>query len=185
MIRFSVDEVAPAQDRPPTRTAGERFRHQLLKVGFRPRAVMGDHFRGGDGADAIEWSANGVLLERHGNRSPYAAPQGVYPALEPDWWVALSIETDDEWARLRLVLGDPEWARDSRFATAAGRHARGHCRCVQTGQRCGVEYARCGPQLLEQHRRRDLKLAGELGYARLRHRYAASLPCSPSRREGS
>ena len=71
----------------------------------------------------IEWSANGVLLERHGNRSPYAAPQGVYPALEPDWWVALSIENDDEWTRLRAALGDPEWAADTRFATAAGRHA--------------------------------------------------------------
>ena len=70
----------------------------------------------------IEWSANGVLLERQGNRSPYAAPQGVYPALEPDWWVALSIETDDEWARLRIALGEPEWASDARFATAGGRH---------------------------------------------------------------
>src|SRR6185503_10446525 len=33
-------------------------------------------------------------------------------------------------------------------------------------------------QLLEQHGGRDLKLARELGYARLRHRYAASLPSS-------
>ena len=71
----------------------------------------------------IEWSANGVLLERHGNRSPYAAPQGVYPALEPDWWVAVSIENDEDWARLRTALGDPEWARDSRFANAPGRHS--------------------------------------------------------------
>jgi len=71
----------------------------------------------------IEWTANGVLLERQGNRSPYAAPQGVYPALEPDWWVALSIETDEDWSRLRAALGDPEWARDDRFAAAPGRHA--------------------------------------------------------------
>src|SRR5207237_10870203 len=73
----------------------------------------------------IEWSANGVLLQRQGNRSPDAAPQGVYRALEADWWVAVSTETDDEWARLRAALGDPDWARDLRFATAAGRHA-GH-----------------------------------------------------------
>jgi len=74
---------------------------------------------------AIEWSAHGVLLERQGNRSPHGAPQGVYPAKEHDQWVALSVETDAEWARLRAALGDPEWARDPRFATAAGRHA-GH-----------------------------------------------------------
>ena len=71
----------------------------------------------------IEWSAHGVLLERQGNRSPHAAPQGVYRAREDDHWVALSIETEVEWDRLRKVLGDPEWARDPRYATAAGRHA--------------------------------------------------------------
>ena len=72
---------------------------------------------------AIEWSAHGVLLERQGNRSPHAAPQGVYRAREHDQWIALSVETDAEWGRLRTALGDPEWARDGRYATAAGRHA--------------------------------------------------------------
>jgi crotonobetainyl-CoA:carnitine CoA-transferase CaiB-like acyl-CoA transferase len=71
----------------------------------------------------IEWSAHGVLLERQGNRSPHGAPQGLYPAREDDQWVALSIETDAEWGRLRQALGDPEWARDPCYATAAGRHA--------------------------------------------------------------
>ena len=71
----------------------------------------------------IEWSAHGVLLKRQGNRSPHAAPQGVYRAREDDHWVALSIETEAEWGRLRKVLGDPEWARDPRYATATGRHA--------------------------------------------------------------
>ncbi len=73
----------------------------------------------------IEWSAHGVLLERQGNRSPHGAPQGIYRALEDDQWVALSIETDAQWQRLRAALGDPEWAREARYATAAGRHA-GH-----------------------------------------------------------
>ena len=72
---------------------------------------------------AIEFSAHGVLMERRGNRSPYAAPQGVYCTRGADHWVALSVETDAEWARLRTALGDPEWARDPRHAAAAGRHA--------------------------------------------------------------
>lgn len=69
----------------------------------------------------IEWSAHGVLLERQGNRSPHAAPQGIYRTRESDRWVALSVETDAEWANLRRALGDPEWASDPCYATAAGR----------------------------------------------------------------
>ncbi|MFO0689973.1 MAG: CoA transferase [Myxococcota bacterium] len=73
---------------------------------------------------ALEWSANGVLLERQGNRSPHAAPQGLYRTRGDDQWVALSVETDAEWSNLRVALGDPEWARDPRLATAAGRQAQ-------------------------------------------------------------
>ncbi|MBY0399219.1 CoA transferase, partial [Myxococcota bacterium] len=82
---------------------------------------------------AIEWSNHGVLLERQGNRSRHAAPQGVYRAREDDHWVALSVETDAEWARLRTALGDPDWARDPRYAAAAGRQA--HHDAIDTGLR--------------------------------------------------
>jgi crotonobetainyl-CoA:carnitine CoA-transferase CaiB-like acyl-CoA transferase len=52
----------------------------------------------------VEWSANGVELERMGNRSRFAAPQGVYAAAGEEEWVALSVETDDEWRALAGVL---------------------------------------------------------------------------------
>ena len=71
----------------------------------------------------IEWSANGVLLEREGNRSFEAAPQGVYPCAEDDRYVAVSVASDAQWLALREVLGDPEWARDPALGTSAGRHA--------------------------------------------------------------
>jgi crotonobetainyl-CoA:carnitine CoA-transferase CaiB-like acyl-CoA transferase len=71
----------------------------------------------------VEYSANGVLLERQGNRSRDAAPQGVYEAVQPDTWVALSVESDAQWLALRAHLGEPEWATDAALDTHDGRLA--------------------------------------------------------------
>jgi crotonobetainyl-CoA:carnitine CoA-transferase CaiB-like acyl-CoA transferase len=72
---------------------------------------------------ALEYSAYGAVLERDGNRSPNAAPQGLYAAKGRENWLAISIETDDQWHGLRAALGDPEWARDPGLATIEGRRA--------------------------------------------------------------
>ncbi len=75
----------------------------------------------------IEWTAHDVLLERSGNRSFAAAPQGVYAAAdtpETDIFVALSIETDQQWAALVGALGNPSWARDPDLVRAEGRHRK-------------------------------------------------------------
>ncbi len=58
-----------------------------------------------------------------GNRHPTFAPQGAYPCRGEDRWVVLSVPDDEAWAGLRRALGDPAWAADDRFATAAGRRA--------------------------------------------------------------
>jgi crotonobetainyl-CoA:carnitine CoA-transferase CaiB-like acyl-CoA transferase len=71
----------------------------------------------------VEFGASGTVLTRHGNRGPLAAPQNVYPCAGDEEWIALAVRDDDQWDRLRKVLGDPEWARDETFATADGRHA--------------------------------------------------------------
>jgi len=59
-----------------------------------------------------------------GNRleHPRAAPHGVYPCVGTDRWVAIAVFDDAEWKALVGVLGDPGWARDPRFDTAAGRY---------------------------------------------------------------
>ena len=73
----------------------------------------------------VEWSAYGNLMQRDGNRSALAAPQGLYPCAggEPgaEKWLALSVATDAQWRALCSVLGDPEWALDPALATRAGR----------------------------------------------------------------
>jgi crotonobetainyl-CoA:carnitine CoA-transferase CaiB-like acyl-CoA transferase len=63
----------------------------------------------------IEYGRHGHLMQRQGNRSPEAAPQGLYAckghdlAVNPQW-LALSIETDAQWAAFVDWLGRPEWA---------------------------------------------------------------------------
>ena len=75
----------------------------------------------------VEWSAYGNLMNREGNRSSLAAPQGLYPCADgqpgAEKWLALSVATDAQWRALRSALGDPEWAMDSGLETRAGRRA--------------------------------------------------------------
>lgn len=80
------------------------------------------------GPDLIDVSVNKAVTRRpgfpRGNRleHPPAAPHGVYPSRGEDRWVAIAVFGQEDWERLVRVLGDPEWARDERFRTAAARH---------------------------------------------------------------
>lgn len=56
-----------------------------------------------------------------GNRSERGAPWGTYPCAGNDQWVTITIRDDADWAKLKVALGDPEWARDPRYDTASGR----------------------------------------------------------------
>jgi crotonobetainyl-CoA:carnitine CoA-transferase CaiB-like acyl-CoA transferase len=69
----------------------------------------------------VEFSAGGEVLQRDGNRAPTAAPQGVYACRGVEQWLALSIESDDQWAVLVDLLGGPAWATPSTIADRAGR----------------------------------------------------------------
>lgn len=81
----------------------------------------------------VEYSANGRILHRMGNRSPDAAPQGLYACKGHDislskgkneQWLALSIETDAQWQVLKTALGSPARLNDPALDTLAGRIAR-------------------------------------------------------------
>jgi benzylsuccinate CoA-transferase BbsF subunit len=73
------------------------------------------------GDTVLNYLANGDEPVRRGNRDPYLAPQGVYPCQGDDRWVALTVRTDAEWARLCRVIGQPEARDDPRFADALSR----------------------------------------------------------------
>lgn len=77
----------------------------------------------------MDYSLNGVVQGASGNRDIHGtAPSGVYPTVSPggpetmdDRWIAISIETDEQWQAFGRAIGSPEWASDRRFASNAGR----------------------------------------------------------------
>ncbi len=71
----------------------------------------------------LAWSLAHEVLQPRGNRHPVHAPQGAYPALGEDRWLALSVQSDAEWTTLCRVMQRPDLLTDPRFTTAAGRRA--------------------------------------------------------------
>jgi len=69
----------------------------------------------------LDYTVNKRVAERCGNRAPYAAPHGVYPCKGDDSWCAIAVFDDNEWQSLVKVIGEPEWAKERRFATLQGR----------------------------------------------------------------
>jgi len=69
----------------------------------------------------IEWTAYGSRIARDGNRGPAAAPQGLYPCSGPESWVALAVETDEQWRVLAHLVGAPELADDPTLAHRSAR----------------------------------------------------------------
>ncbi len=69
----------------------------------------------------LDYTMNGRIPPRTGNRHPARAPQGVYPCEGLDRWIAISVRTDDEFAALAGVLNTPDLASDDRFQTIVGR----------------------------------------------------------------
>jgi crotonobetainyl-CoA:carnitine CoA-transferase CaiB-like acyl-CoA transferase len=75
----------------------------------------------------VEYSAYGALLERAGNRGPTAAPQNLYRTADidehggRDCWVAVAVETDEQWAAMIHALGHPRWATGESLSTGPGR----------------------------------------------------------------
>ncbi len=69
----------------------------------------------------LDFTANGVVQERAGNRVPGAAPHGVFPCAGDDRWVAVAVTSDAEWRSLCSVMGQESLAEDARFSTLLTR----------------------------------------------------------------
>lgn len=70
----------------------------------------------------VEAGQTGAAPERRGNRSAHFAPQGVYPALGEEEWVAISVMDDEQWSALVGLLAAEELARPD-YASVEGRRA--------------------------------------------------------------
>lgn len=129
----------------------------------------------------IEYSANGVLLQRAGNRGPAAVPQNLYRSGDidefgrDDSWIAIAVATDEQWSALCAVLGGPEPMMRQELTTAAGRRAHeddidaalsSWCR-VRSGEEivellwsAGVPVAK----VTQPHRQQDLAQLADRGF---------------------
>ncbi len=72
----------------------------------------------------MAYQTSGEVRRPQGNRDARFAPQGAYRAAGEDSWIALSVQSDDEWAALCRVLGRDDLLADSELSTLAGRTAR-------------------------------------------------------------
>ena len=75
------------------------------------------------GPEIVEYQVSGAIPSRAGNDQPNAAPHDAFPCAGDDEWVAIAVESNDQWQSLIEVLGNPGWARDASLATGAGRFA--------------------------------------------------------------
>src|SRR5438270_10006218 len=77
------------------------------------------------GTSLLEHQLTGKSTARYGNRMPYLdwSPNGAYRCRGEDNWIAISVQSDEQWRGLIEELGSPAWAHDIRFADPGGRKA--------------------------------------------------------------
>ena len=93
------------------RTGQGQFIDLALSEG--PVCQIGEHI--------VAFSRTGTQPPRIGNTHPDHAPYGVYPASGDDQWLAICVTSDDQWAILQGLMGNPGWADDARFANSESR----------------------------------------------------------------
>jgi benzylsuccinate CoA-transferase BbsF subunit len=69
----------------------------------------------------IDYALNGRLQTRHGNKDDIFVPHNCYRCKGGDDWVSIAISNDSEWRAFVNAIGNPDWARDDRFADAFSR----------------------------------------------------------------
>jgi crotonobetainyl-CoA:carnitine CoA-transferase CaiB-like acyl-CoA transferase len=98
----------------------------------------------------LDYTLNGTVTGRDGNRSPRAVPHGAFPCRGEDRWVAVAAGDEDDWERLAKVIGtdDPSLAgfeaRRERVdeveeAVAAWTSGGTAAECAESLQAAGVE----------------------------------------------
>jgi len=68
----------------------------------------------------MDYSMNGRVQTRAGNRDHLMAPHNCYPCLGDNRWVSIAVACEDEWDALRRVVGDSR-LQGERFADASSR----------------------------------------------------------------
>jgi crotonobetainyl-CoA:carnitine CoA-transferase CaiB-like acyl-CoA transferase len=88
----------------------------LSQLEAASHTLMGEHF--------LEFTMNGRQSLPVGNRSLQHAPQGCYPCLGQDRWIALTVQSDSQWQALCAVIVRPDLAESPELAEVLGRVRR-------------------------------------------------------------
>ena len=97
------------------------------------------------GPSIMHTALTGELPPRRGNRDPRLAPQGTYPCLGDDQWIALSVANDDQWSTLVDLVGDATLAQPVVLNSQAVRPPTTRStRCWPTGRARTIR-TRCPP----------------------------------------
>lgn len=90
-------------------------------VGQQIEMPLAEAFLPALGEWILDYTMNGRVAPPQGNLHRTHAPHSVYPTQGEDQWIAIDVETDEEFRALCDVLGTPELLADERFQTVAGR----------------------------------------------------------------
>jgi len=71
----------------------------------------------------LDYTTNDRVTSRQGNSDSLMAPHNTYPCIGDDRWCAIACADDTQWKALATLLGQPELASDSQFATLGARKA--------------------------------------------------------------
>jgi benzylsuccinate CoA-transferase BbsF subunit len=78
----------------------------------------------------MDYTENGRVPMRKGNRISYASPHGAFRCKDAAWdnqpldrWVTIGVFSDEQWQGLSAAMGSPEWAHDAKFSTLDARKA--------------------------------------------------------------
>jgi benzylsuccinate CoA-transferase BbsF subunit len=69
----------------------------------------------------LDYTANGNIAGRMGNKSSYAVPHNAYPCIGEDRWCTIAAFNDFQWTSLCKIIGFPDWLSDPKFETILAR----------------------------------------------------------------
>jgi crotonobetainyl-CoA:carnitine CoA-transferase CaiB-like acyl-CoA transferase len=109
----------------------------LAALHYRNRTGKGQHIECAQLPSSVaplapaifDYTANGRVQERAGNRIPYAAPHGAFKCAPlsnsglpiDERWISIACFNDAEWSALVETMGTPGWARNGSFSTFEAR----------------------------------------------------------------
>lgn len=63
----------------------------------------------------LDYQMNGRIRRTQGNKDSIMVPHNVYKCSGGDNWIALAVDTQNQWESLCSAMGQPGWLTDSRF----------------------------------------------------------------------